>query len=549
MIATLEGDRLTLATRATPTILAILPSLEGKRAWLKGGGLRIENTAHNMEMIKARFPELQVNGAAAADSELFDIGTAPVLTGEYTFKRPPDPWQLTGLERMEGQHYFGLFMEQGTGKTKVGIDRSCKLFLAGEITGVLVVTKKGVHRQWVDAELPKDHGPEYKAQWWNNKPLDPAIKVQGGELKWFSINYDALRGKKAREVVLEFCQAHAGKLHIIADESQHIMNQSSRHANMMELKPFSLYRSILTGTPIAKDLTDEWSQLLWLNENILGMKYLTTFKAKYCLQTVKGTRVTVTGVQNLNEFKSKVDPHCYRVTKEEIGYIPKRRSDWIFDLALEQRRLIEQVKKELIAELKSGKTISLVNSTAAFIKVQQIANGFIIDEAGKPHLLMPIKDNPRVQACLEYLNAKEGKQVIWTRFIRDREIVSEALRSAGIKFTEYAGNDTTRFNAKQNFIDDEHVRVFLANPATAGTGLDGLQTVCTQALYYSNSFNSIERWQSEDRIDRRGSIGGSNYTDLLARASIDRYIQRNLLKKKGLSAMVLDDINEAFELF
>jgi SNF2 family DNA or RNA helicase len=159
---------------------------------------------------------------------------------------------------------------------------------------------------------------------------------------------------------------------------------------------------------------------------------------------------------------------------------------------------------------------------------------------------MPPDKNPRIAAALEYLDSRPGKQVVWTRFVADREILSKALADAGIKCAEYAGNDEARHSAKAGFIADESVRVFLANPQSAGTGTDGLQTVCTQALYYSNSFNSIDRWQSEDRIDRRGMIGGSHYTDLIGRNSIDRYILRNLKKKKGLSSLTLDDVNEAF---
>jgi hypothetical protein len=546
VIAKLESDSLTLMTRATPSILAVLPALEGRRTWLKGGGLKLEHTQHNVEQIRRAFPALEIQGQDEEVIALFDQSTVQV---PFAFKREPDPHQLIAFNRTKDARYFGLFMEQGTGKTKVEIDKACYLFLQGRITGVLVVTKKGVHRQWIESELPKDHGPLYKADYWRKKPLNPDLKVQSNELKWFSINYDALRGKKARDIVREFCQAHKGKLLIIADESQHIMNQSARHKNMLELKPYSSHRSIDTGTPIAKDLTDEWAQLYWLNEDILGIKYLTTFKAKYCLQTVKGTRVQITGVQNLEEFQRKVNPHTYRVTKAEIGYIPKHYSEWVFDLTQEQHRLILQVKEELIARLQDERVIDVPTATVAFMKVQQIANGFIIPKDEDPIMIMPIDENPRVIAALEYLDAYEGKHVIWTRFIADRKILGWALRNAGIAVAEYKGSDSARHDAKLQFMEDENVRCFLANPQSAGTGTDGLQRVCTQALYYSNSFNALDRWQSEDRIDRRGMIGGSKYTDLIAKTSIDRYILRNLKKKKGLSAMTLGDVLEAFEGF
>lgn len=547
MIAKLEGQSITLVTRATPAVLAMLPSLEGRRTWLKGGGLRIENTHHNLERIKASFPALEIQGATPG-IEAFEQGLPP-NEQIFAFKRQPDPHQLTAIERCQGNRYFGLFMEQGTGKTKVAIDRACQLFLEIRITGVLVVTKKGVHRQWIDAELPKDHSPPYKGDWWRGKPLDPELKVQGGELKWFSINYDALRSEKAFKLVAEFCYAHNGRLLIIADESQCIMNHSSiRHKQMMKLRAWSSHRLILTGTPIAKDLTDEWAQLKWLNENILGIKYLTTFRAQYCIMGGFEGRAVI-GQKNMDEFKAKTRPHTYRVTKAEIGYIPKRYSDWIYDLTPDQLRLIKQIKQELLAELESGESISITSATAAFTKVQQIANGFIIAEDGQVIELMPVEKNPRIVAAMEYLDSHIGKQVIWTRFIADRMLLRRALDSADIQVAEYSGTDKERWAAKMAFIEDPSVRAFLANPQSAGTGTDGLQTVCTQALYYSNSFNAIDRWQSEDRIDRRGSIGGSHYTDLIGKGSIDRYILRNLKKKKGLSDMSLDDVREAFDDF
>lgn len=539
MIAKLDTDSITLQTRATPAVLAMVPRLEGRRTWLKGGGLKLERTEHNLQRLQDHFPNLVLEGIT--DSALFDVQSAKV---PFAFKRQPDAHQLTALQKAEGQKVFGFFMEQGTGKTKVEIDRACQLFLEGKITGVLVVTKKGVHRQWIDSELPKDHGPPFKGDWWRGKELDPALLVQGGELKWWAVNYDALRGSKAFAMAKAFCQAHLGKLLIVADESQCIMNHTSeRHKRMMELRGYASYADILTGTPQGKDLTDQWAQFKFLDPRILGCKYLTTFKAEYCIMGGFEGREIV-GAKNLEQFQRKCEPYRYRVTKEEIGYIPKRYSEWTYDLTPEQRRLIMQVKQELLADLGDEQVINVSSATAAFTKVAQIANGFIIDEDGKVQLLMPWEKNPRIQACLEWLDSHEGKAVIWTRFIADRELLAEALKEGT---AIYEGSNDHRHEAKRRFMEDPSCRIFLANPQSAGTGLDGLQTVCTQALYYSNGFNAIDRWQSEDRIDRRGSIGGSHYTDLIGRGSIDRYILRNLRKKKGLSQLSLGDIQDAFD--
>lgn len=548
MIGKIEGNNLIMMTRATPKVLALVSQLEGRRFWLKGGGLKIEDTPHNRKVFSDNFQELNLEGASEGFEE-FDTQKAELA--DYNFKRKPDKHQVEALKRMHGRHVFGLFAEQGTGKTKVGIDRSGQLFCAGQITAVLVVTKKGVHRQWIEAELPKDCGVPYAGDWWCGKPVSSELLSNDEQtLKWFAINYDALRSKKAIEAVEEFCASHSGKLMIIADESHSIKSHTSnRHKAMTRLRPHSNYRLAMTGTPIAKDLTDEWAQLLWLDPRILGVKYITTFRAKYCIMGGFEGRAVV-GHKNIEEFKAKVAPWSYRITKEQIGYIPKRFSEWVFDLTKEQKRILLDLKQELLVQFGDGQEIRMLSGGPVIAKMQQVTNGFLIDHEKKTtHQLIPVEKNPRANAMLEWMEANEGKKIIWCSLIEDRKVVAEALLNAGIKFVVYEGSDEKRHTAKSRFIEDDDVEVFIANPSSAGTGLDGLQLVCSQALYYSNSFNSIDRWQSEDRIDRRGMVGGSRYTDLIAKGSTDRYRLRSLKSKKGLSSIALGDVQQFFNDF
>ena len=67
----------------------------------------------------------------------------------YNFKLKPFDHQKhalnTGWDRIE----FGLFMEMGTGKSKVLIDNMGMLYQAGLIDFALVIAPKGVYRNWV----------------------------------------------------------------------------------------------------------------------------------------------------------------------------------------------------------------------------------------------------------------------------------------------------------------------------------------------------------------------------------------------------------------
>jgi len=96
-----------------------------------------------------------------------------------------------------------------------------------------------------------------------------------------------------------------------------------------------------------------------------------------------------------------------------------------------------------------------------------------------------------------------------------------------------------RATAKELFIRGD-VPIFIATAAAAGRGVDGLQKICSDAIYYSQSYNAIERWQSEDRTNRIGSKHTSSYITLIGRGGADRAIMRNIAGKTALSDLVLD---------
>ena len=51
-------------------------------------------------------------------------------------------------------------MEQGTGKTKVIIDNSAYLYANNKINFLVVIAPNGVHRNWINNELPL-HLPDW----------------------------------------------------------------------------------------------------------------------------------------------------------------------------------------------------------------------------------------------------------------------------------------------------------------------------------------------------------------------------------------------------
>mgnify|MGYP001234554025 FL=1 len=78
----------------------------------------------------------------------------------YKFKLKPYAHQIEALEQSWYKEYFALFMDMGTGKSKVLIDNICMLYDKGHLDSALIVAPKSVYHNWERKELPT-HLPDH----------------------------------------------------------------------------------------------------------------------------------------------------------------------------------------------------------------------------------------------------------------------------------------------------------------------------------------------------------------------------------------------------
>lgn len=539
----------TLFAPQSAAVFSVLAQLEGRKVWGKGTPSRvsIEASPFNIDLLRENLPSLAI--AHSIPTEDWSGHTSQCLDrGTYISKTKPRSYQIQPAADLRTQTVFGLFIEQGGGKTKLGLDRAGELWCEGKIDAVLIFSKKGVHRQWLLEGAPKHLGVDWFGSAYAGGKLEVIRRPQPNALEFLAVNWDSAKAKKGRAVIEEFLTRHQGRVMTIGDESQEIKNPSSaRTKAVMELRDVAKTRCrlALTGTPIAKNLIDEWSQINWLDEKIIGVRYMTTFRNKFCVMGgFEGKQII--GIKNLEEFKRLTDPYTTRIRKDEMGLPPKQYRDWTFRLEPVQYQAMQDVRDAWRKAMKDGDQREAMRLNPP-LRIQQICSGFFPGEDGEPMLILPAKKNPRLLALHEVLEDTPGKVVVWARFRADIDLlIQPSLEAAGIPHVVYHGgkNDAEREAAKADFIahKDEGPRVFLATAQAAGTGVDGLQRVCSHAVYYSNSHRAVDRWQSEDRIDRDGSIGQTLITDMIGIGSNDRAIKKNLQNKKDISGLALGDI-------
>ena len=135
---------------------------------------------------------------------------------KYKFKTPPYKHQLTALEMSWAKPYFALFMEMGTGKSKVLLDNIAMLYDAGKINGALIVAPKGVVGTWYKQEIPThlpDHIENMTVLWQANitkgqsKKLGTLFKT-GEELHILIMNVEAFSTQKGVDFARKFLACH-----------------------------------------------------------------------------------------------------------------------------------------------------------------------------------------------------------------------------------------------------------------------------------------------------------------------------------------------------
>ena len=476
---------------------------------------------------------------------------------DYKFKTKPYDHQIKALEKSWAQDTYALFMEMGTGKSKVLVDNIAMLYDRGAIRGALVVAPKGVYKNWNDIEFPvhlPDHVEHTKVLWEPSVTKKKQMELDTlfddkGDLKILIMNVEAFSTKKGLDFAHSFLNIFLGRALIGVDESTTIKNPTAKRTkNILKLADLAKYRRILTGSPVTKSPLDLYSQCEFLDPYHLGHQSYYSFRARYANMIDRnfgGRRVQIVGsYRRLPELTEKLDKFSYRVLKEEcLDLPPKVFTKRLVELTDEQKKVYAQMKRMAIAEL-DGKVMSTVNVMTQLMRLHQVTCGhFKADD----QTVRPVKNN-RITALLELLEETEGKVIIWANYREDiKNIVAELKKAYGEASTvEYHGGvDSTLRQENIALFQQKNspTRYFVGNAQTGGYGIT--LTAANTVVYYSNSYDLEKRLQSEDRAHRIGQTGSVTYVDFIAENTIDEKIVKALRKKINLANEIMgEDISE-----
>lgn len=467
---------------------------------------------------------------------------------------------------------FAYLMEMGTGKSKAQIDEFCEMYENQDIDSVLILAPKGVYRNWDQIEIPT-HTPDSilagaRVLAWNSggeryRERLAAIRLRD-KFSIFIVNIEALSsGTKGVDACESFLSSHESTM-VVVDESTFIKNHAARRTkNVIKLGERAAYRRILTGSPVTRSPLDLYSQFAFLGRNILGFSSYYSFRARYAVMQRKhfggrGVDIVV-GYREMDDLTTRISPHSFRVKKDDcLDLPPKVYVQRDVEMTEEQARLYREFRENATVALADHEShVTATEVITQLLRLQQILCGHVRDELGVVH------DVPshRVSALLDLVGEVEGKAIVWCRYRKDIENVTEALRKeygASSVATYYGDTSGTeredsvyKFQGHRYIIkngvrvgemncpEKEQARFFVGNPQTGGYGIT--LTAASTVVYYSNSYDLEQRMQSEDRAHRSGQTKSVLYVDLVCRGTVEERIVAALRKKIDIASAIMGD--------
>ncbi len=483
---------------------------------------------------------------------------------DFSFFTKPMSHQLEAFNLSKDKEYFGLFMEMGTGKSKVIVDTICYLFLQNKINAAVILAPSDMYFQWCSIQNSEwfIHANEWV---YNNTEIfqwdgrntkkekeeqNKFINLPTDKLKLLVINHESVskrviekKNKKLKGYLFldDFIKNH--KCITIVDESTAIKNyQSKRTKAILTIGENSEYRRILTGTPITNSLLDIYPQIYFLNPEVLGKSY-TAFKSKHCLYkeiyVAKNTkRKVIAGYRRGKRIRDKIDSFCYRVLKEDcLDLEPKIYLKREVPLGKEQEKIYNKLREEMFYELENEEIITVDIILTKILRLQQILCGFV--KPDNTEEIYNIKDDNRLNFILSLIEQLYDKVIVFCVFKHNAHMLVNNLsklygKKSTIKFT---GDTKNKSELEHEFNTNKEKRFFIATTGHRGLNLQN----CHQTIYYTNHFSVDKRKQSEDRTHRKNQENKCSYFDFYTPDTIEEKIYFSLRKNNDLARLITGD--------
>lgn len=388
---------------------------------------------------------------------------------------------MTVFEKLSKLKVGALFMEMGTGKTKIALD--------------LIAHKKNKidYILWIC-------------------PFSVKQEIENERLKWHSeLNIEIVGCESigsSDKIFLElFNKIKSHKTFIVVDESLKIKNRTAKRTQRILLfGEHAQYKLILNGTPLSKNVLDLWTQMQFLSPKILNMSF-NQFKNTYCEYYLNGKLKNKVKCQhNIEHLISLIEPYIFD-SELDLG---KKKCYHTLTYEIDDKDYYEKIKFDY-----------LDNEDINFYRLATLLQKQYCNSIDK------------IEVLNNLLNKIDSQVIIFVKFVSSiPENVQFINGDKSIKEREKTLRAFKNGNFKVLYI-------------TYGCGSFGLNLqFCKNIIFLEHTFDYSQRIQAEARIYRLGQENDVNYYDICCNCGLERMIMNCLSKKKNLLDEIKTEIDK-----
>lgn len=392
--------------------------------------------------------------------------------------------QQAAFEKLSRLKVGALFMEMGTGKTKVALD--------------LMNSKrhKVEYMLWICPYSIKSEIEAERKKWHADLP----VEIIGCE----SI------GLSDRIYLEVFRKVAERRTFIVVDESLKIKNKAAkRTARILKLGQTAEYKLILNGTPLSKNVLDLWTQMQFLSPKILQMSY-NAFKNTYCEYYIRGKlKGLVKKQHNIEHLIARIEPYIFD-SSLDLG---KSKHYYDYPYSMDDLAGYEALKERILR-----------NPIFDFMSISQTLQQYYCASRNKSEIIESL------------INEIKDSVIVFVKFLRS--IPSGAAAIVGEMDVQ----------ARTAVIEEFRRGKIKVLYITYGSGAFGLNLQCCKHMIFADhTFDYAQRIQAEARIYRLGQTADVHYYSLWCDCGLERLIKGSLDKKTNLLDKVKKEISKKGE--
>ena len=322
--------------------------------------------------------------------------------------------------------------------------------------------------------------------------------------------------------------------YLILDESQYIKNKNSKIFKAINQIKAS-HKLSLSGTPIENSLDDLWSQMQFINPNILGS--YSFFAENYKLPIEKKQDES-----SLLELKNLISPFILRRTKEQVLKDLPELSEQIFycEMEPEQEKLYEEEKSKARNSLlkTDGSGVDKINIINTLMRLRQLSNHpKMIDSKSE----MDSGKYIAVTRYLETLVQSNQKTIVFSSFVSNLNFYKSWCKENKIDFCELTGETPLKEREFQvsRFQEQEKPLLFFISLKAGGVGLN--ITKASYVVFLDPWWNPFSEKQGIGRAHRIGQLNKVNVIRFITKNTVEEKIIRLQESKKLLADSLLDE--------